>query len=283
MVEGRNGPPPADSHSLGPLPEGSREDPGVLHFPRPAGGAGEVLSPRNSASAGLELELARGNFEGVAEGRESLLVLLGGRSSVEVEGQGSWAGLGGRPSVFDAPATSVYVPAGVPYRVRGDAEVAVLRAPSGVGGSAYVIGPSDVEVAVRGSGQFRREVHTILDESRPASSLVVGETFNDPGAWSSYPPHKHDVHDPPRQALLQEVYHFRLQPPQGFGFQRVYSPERGVDLTFLVSDGDTVLIPFGYHPVVAAAGYRLYYLWALAGRGRSLYLEEDPDHVWVRG
>jgi 5-deoxy-glucuronate isomerase len=111
----------------------------------------------------------------------------------------------------------------------------------------------------------------------------VGETFNDPGGWSSYPPHKHDVHDPPRQALLQEVYYFRLDPPQGFGIQRLYSPERGLDMTFTVQDGDTVLIPYGYHPVVAGAGYRLYYLWALAGQGRSMYLQEDPDHVWVKG
>jgi 5-deoxy-glucuronate isomerase len=111
----------------------------------------------------------------------------------------------------------------------------------------------------------------------------VGETFNEPGGWSSYPPHKHDRHDPPAEVALQEVYHFRLQPRQGFGIQRMYSPERGTDEVLVVEDGDTVLIPFGYHPVVAAPGYRLYYLWALAGEGRDLRLREDPAHAWVAG
>lgn len=276
-------PEAAEKESLGPLPEGGPEDPGILHFKRPPDGVGEVLSPANSPSSGLELALARGEFEGLSEGRESLLVFLGGRGSVEVEGQGSWEALGAREDVFGGRATSVYVPSGVGYRAMGNAEVAILRAPAAAGGTAYLIGPGEVDVAVRGEGGFRRQVHTILDESRPATSLVAGETFNEPGGWSSYPLHKHDVHDPPRQARLQEVYHFRLDPRQGFGMQRVYSPERGVDLSFAVEDGDTVLIPYGYHPVVAGAGYRLYYLWALAGQGRGMFLQEDPNHVWVRG
>lgn len=255
---------------------------GMVYFPRAEmGDHAELVNPRNSASEGLELALVRGDHDAVSEGRESLLVILGGRCAIEVEGQESWTDLGRRADVFSGPATAVFVPPGVPYRVRGAAEVAILRAPAPAGDRAYVISPEDVEVVTRGSGSFQREVHTFLDERRPAAGLIVGETFNAPGAWSSYPPHKHDVHDPPREARLQEVYHFRLQPAQGFAIQRLYSPERGVDTAYVVQDGDSVLIPFGYHPVVAAPGYRLYYLWALVGQGRRLLIHEDPAHSWL--
>ena len=252
-----------------------------------AEGVTEIVNPGNSDSDGLELALiqpAPGTpVEAVSPGRESLLVILGGRCSIAVGDAPAWNRLGGRDSVFDGAATSVYVPSGVPYRITagGQAEIAVLRAPADTGGEPYVISPSEVAVASRGDGAWHRTVHTILDESRPAQRLVVGETFNEPGAWSSYPPHKHDRHDPPREARFQEVYHFRLAPQAGFGIQRLYSPEAGLDVTFVVEDGDTVLIPFGYHPVVAAPGYRLYYLWALAGEGRRLLMQEDPAHAWV--
>jgi 5-deoxy-glucuronate isomerase len=259
-----------------------------VFFKRRAGnGVSEIMNPKNSDSDGLELALIHPKpgevVDAVSPGRESLLVILGGRCSVAVKGMDAWDDLGGRADVFDGVPASVYVPPGIPYRISaaGAAEIAVLRAPAAAGGEAYAIRPSDVTVAVRGEGAWRRTVYTILDESKPAQRLVAGETFNDPGAWSSYPPHKHDRHDPPREAVFQEVYYFRVKPKEGFGFQRLYSPERHVESTFVVEDGDAVLIPFGYHPVAAAPGYRLYYLWALAGEGRRLMATEDPAHAWV--
>jgi 5-deoxy-glucuronate isomerase len=262
------------------LPEGR------LHFKGSEAGTGVLVSPENSASEGLELEIIKlppgGQEGGVAAGRETLLVVLGGHIDLDVNGV-SWNGLGERANVFGGRATSAYLPPSTEYLLRSPAgaEVALYRAPAGPGGAPFVIGPDDVDIATRGRDGFQREVHTILDAGMPAAALVVGETFNAPGAWSSYPPHKHDVDDPPRQARLQEVYHFRIDPPQGFGIQRIYSPERGLNEAFVVEDGDTVVIPYGYHPVVAAPGYRLYYLWALAGDGRDLHLVEDPAHSWV--
>ncbi|HLQ64881.1 MAG TPA: 5-deoxy-glucuronate isomerase, partial [bacterium] len=38
-----------------------------------------------------------------------------------------------------------------------------------------------------------------------------------------------------------------------------------------------VLLPRGYHPVVAAAGYELHYVWAIAGpAGREWRMERRP-------
>jgi 5-deoxy-glucuronate isomerase len=262
-----------------------------LHFKhRDFTGLLEVINPENSPSEELELALVRASsgqsIERIYEGKESVLVILGGRCSVSIDGLGAWDNLGERKSVFDGQATAVYIPPGVRHRVSTDGfvEVAVFRAPAHRGGEeAYLVRPEEVQAVDRGRDNWRREVHDIIDETRPAKKLIVGETFNDPGAWSSYPPHKHDVQDSPREVRLQEIYHYRVQPESGFGLQRLYSPERSFDETFTVQDGDSFLVPFGYHPVVAAAGYQLYYLWALSGESRALHPREDPVHSWISG
>jgi len=107
---------------------------------------------------------------------------------------------------------------------------------------------------------------------------MVGETFNPPGNWSSYPPHKHDGKN--GEPILEEIYYYRVDPPQGFGHQMQYSAG-GECVTHVVRDGDAVLLPYGYHPVSAPPGYRLYYLWAIAGAERRLALYEDPAHTWI--
>ena len=44
----------------------------------------------------------------------------------------------------------------------------------------------------------------------------------------------------------------------------------------------SLLVPEGYHPVVTAHGYDVYYLNALAGSARSMAASDDPDYAWVR-
>ena len=137
-----------------------------------------------------------------------------------------------------------------------------------------------------GRGNFERKVYSALDQNLAAERLLAGETLNPPGNWSSYPPHKHDFSNPPQEAVLEEVYYFRVKPAQGFGFIWTYTapndPE-GFSNVFVVEDGDTVLLPKGYHPVVAAPGYELQYTWVLAGEERKYGAwADDPRHVWVR-
>ena len=44
-----------------------------------------------------------------------------------------------------------------------------------------------------------------------------------------------------------------------------------------------MLLPKGYHPVVAAPGYQLHYTWVLAGEERRYGAwADDPNHAWVR-
>jgi 5-deoxy-glucuronate isomerase len=46
-------------------------------------------------------------------------------------------------------------------------------------------------------------------------------------------------------------------------------------------DGDLVLVPEGYHPVGAPAGYDCWYLNIMAGPNRKWYFTVDPDHAWL--
>src|SRR5215217_257662 len=101
------------------------------------------------------------------------------------------------------------------------------------------------------------------------------------GHWSSYPPHKHDKDDRPNETYLEETYYHRVRLEKGFALQKVYDEERSLDETLTVRDGDTVLVPRGYHAVSAPPGYDLYYLNVMAGPVREWKVKNDPDHEWL--
>lgn len=134
-----------------------------------------------------------------------------------------------------------------------------------------------------GRGSWERKAYDIIAEQVPAEKLLVGETFNPSGKWSSYPPHKHDKNNPPKETVLEEVYVFKINPKQGFAIQRIYSGEGDIDDAYVIKNNDVMAIPRGYHPVVAAPGYSVYYLWILAGEKREMLIKEDPDHSWIKG
>jgi 5-deoxy-glucuronate isomerase len=139
-----------------------------------------------------------------------------------------------------------------------------------------------VEVEIRGGGNATRQINHILKPGFPAHRLLLVEVYTPSGNWSSYPPHKHDVHNPPAEVDLEEIYYYRVHRPEGYAIQRVYTSDRRLDAALTVHDGELVLIPEGYHPVVAAHGYDVYYLNALAGSARSMAAMDDPDYAWVR-
>jgi 5-deoxy-glucuronate isomerase len=230
-------------------------------------------------------DLVEGEVLDLPAGRERAGVILSGRVDATA-GDTDLGIAGGRRSVFEAPGDTVYVPAGATLRlqaVEGPAQVAVTAAAAPVDGGPppRIIRPEDQRTADVGAGNWSRTVRTILGPEHQASRLLLGETINPPGNWSSYPPHRHDRHDPPREVDLEEVYMFRVDPPGGFGIQVLYD-EDGHEESFLVRDDDVVAIRGGFHPVVAAAGYSLYYLWVLAGEGREMIPYMDPAHAWVQ-
>ena len=212
-----------------------------------------------------------------APGEETVVVLQEGRGTFECDDE-RWPV--SRANVFAERATALLLPPGRTLTVRADTplEAILISAPSSDGGTPVLVRAEDVQPATRGRDTFTREVHNVFVTDTHARRLLVGETFNPPGNWSSYPPHKHDGRD--GEPVLEEVYHYRIDPPQGFGVQMLYAGD-GESITHTVRDGDAVLLPYGYHPVSAPPGYRLYYLWGMAGAERRLALHEDPAHSWI--
>ena len=216
-------------------------------------------------------------------GREVCLVLVTGRADVTANEE-RFSGIGERTSVFEGRKPyAVYVPSGGSYDVHAltDVELAVCSAPGGGNLPVRLIGPDQVGFEERGQGTNRRLVYDILPESAAADSLLVVEVITPAGHWSSYPPHKHDSDDLPGESNLEETYYHRLDPAQGFAFQRVYTDDRSLDETMTVEDGDVVMVPRGYHPVGAPHGYQLYYLNVMAGPRRMWRFKNDPQHEWI--
>lgn len=253
----------------------------------PKDGYAPLVKPGKEGIELLEVGVLRlgpgATYRSSSEGQEVCIVFLGGLANATV-GETSFPSIGSRATVFGGRATTLFVPPGQKWKLEaiGALEACVAKVPSDLPGEPRVIGPEKVKVSTRGKDACERTIHDIIDPSFPSKKLLVGETFNQPGKWSSYPPHKHDTMNPPEETRMEEVYLFKLNPAQGFGFQRVYSPEKHLDETFVIKDNSVVKLPHGYHPVAAAPGYQLYYLWILAGEPRNYILHDDPDHKWVK-
>ena len=195
--------------------------------------------------------------------------------------------LAGRASVFEGLPSAVYLPPGVAATVTPSDQfvtVAVANAPASGRATADApvrIGPEDIRVEIRGAGNATRQINHIIAPDFPADRLEVVEVYTPSGNWSSWPPHKHDTDDMPREAVLEEVYSYRFRRPQAWGIQRLYRADGSRDLLWAVRDGETVIVTDGYHPFVATHGDDAYYLNALAGDHRTMAASFDPNLVGV--
>jgi len=243
-----------------------------LHV-KPASGTGRTIdiTPQSAGWTYVGFALHRLSPGETAKGsesdRETCLVFVAGKGKVIADGK-DLGELGQRMSPFEGKPWSVYIPAGASWSVAAttDLELAVCTAP----------------------GRPRSHpVRVIVPETDPAAdSLLVVEVITPGGHTSSYPPHKHDQDDLPHESLLEETYYHRLNPPQGYAFQRVYTDadetgKRKLDEVMVVEDGDATMVPEGYHPCAAIHGYDLYYLNVMAGPKRTWKFHNAPEHEWL--
>jgi 5-deoxy-glucuronate isomerase len=227
---------------------------------------------------------------------EMAIVPLSGSIQVESD-RGNWSHVGKRESVFHGLPYALYLPRHTSLTVSAETacEMAVALAPTDQDHQPRLVTPQDIEVEIRGGDNATRQINNIIPPGFPCHRLVVVEVYTPGGNWSSYPPHKHDVHRTDQagkvlEADLEEVYFYKIDRPEGFAFQRIYTaPESPlqqaglpIDAVLLARDNDIVLVPEGYHPVSSPPGYTTYYLNVLAGSVQSLANSEDPRYTWVK-
>lgn len=269
--------------------KGRNFDQSCVHSEKlPAGQSGELIHISRE-SAGWEWmsffvrRLIQGEAWATQNDREEMgLVVLGGRCRADW-GQGQRS-IGLRKHVFDGFPYALYLPPGSRLSIEAetDCELAVCTIPSEAKLEPRLITPDDVQASLRGGGNASRQIVDVMKPEFPADKLMMVEVYTPSGNWSSYPPHKHDVHNPPAEVDLDEIYYYRIDREAGYAYQSLYKRSGGDGVTLAVTDGDAVLVHDGYHPVVAGHGYNVYYLNCLAGSARSLANTEDPNHVWVR-
>jgi 5-deoxy-glucuronate isomerase len=220
---------------------------------------------------------------------ELALVVLGGVCQV-TSNRGAWTDVGRRPNVFAGMPYTLFLPADTRFTVEATSEeldIAYGWCVATAEHSPRLVKPAEVEIEIRGGANVTRQINKMIPPGFPASRLVVVEVYTPSGNWSSYPPHKHDEHIVDAagnilEADLEEVYFYKIDRPEGFAYQRIYTPDGKIDELVLARDSHLVLSPQGYHPVVAAPGYNCYYLNMLAGSAQSLAATDDPEHTWVK-
>ena len=221
-------------------------------------------------------------------GTERLLVILSGRARVVLDSKDVGVA-GGRVDVFEGAGDAVYLPPLSAVEMTPVAEVGVALTVAVVAalpgpqdpGAARVIAAATQRENVVGRDNWSRTVRNILGPDDRASRLIVGETVhNGTGTWSSFPPHRHD-RESAEEAQLEEVYYYRLHPANGFALQARYDLDSGREDVWMAHDGEAAASTSGFHPVVAAPGHDLYYLWILAGEVRTMRVYLDPRYRWL--
>ena len=264
----------------------------VIH---PSQNRDEVVVHVDPATAGWEhlhfeaRQLAAGGrWSWHTGGNELGLIVLGGRCMVQ-SNHGNWEAVGERANVFAGLPHALYLPRHTEF-------VLTALAPLEIGYGwcaatedypARLITPAEVGVEIRGGDNVTRQINSVIPPGFPCERLVMVEVYTPGGNWSSFPPHKHDVHrtGPDGELLeadLEEIYFYKFDRPSGFAYQRIYTDDRSTDELLLCQDCDVALVPHGYHPVVAAPGSTAYYLNFLAGSAQSLAASDDPAYAWVK-
>jgi 5-deoxy-glucuronate isomerase len=231
------------------------------------------------------------SWEGYTGGCEYAIVLLGGEFSIQSYA-GDWKTVNGRKDVFSGLPHAVYLPRETRFSLTPESpllDIAWGYCESDHEFPARMISPEDVDamgIEIRGGDNATRQINSILPPGAECHRLVCVEVYTPSGNWSSFPAHKHDQRTLDDQgnlieACLEEVYFYKIDKPQGFAIQRVYNDDRSLDELVLAEGDDVVLVPSGYHPVVAGHGYTAYYLNFLVGSDQSLANTDDPAHKWI--
>ena len=185
---------------------------------------------------------------------------------------------GKRANPFDKSPYAVHTSKGVAFEVVAiaDSEIIIQSTNNENTFPTEYYTPDNVLYQEFGKEQWNgagyRVVSTLFDnDNAPLSNMVLGEVYNQPGCWSSYPPHSHPQ---------PEVYYYRFDKPQGFGAcfngDDVY---KSTDRSFsTIRNGQC-------HQQVVGPGYTMYYVWMIRHLDGDTWYKTTrnvpPEHQWM--
>lgn len=214
--------------------------------------------------------------------RELAFDLLTGTATIRA-GTHTFEKIGGRTSIFDDFPTMVYAGCGTTVEIEAHdrLEIGIGSAPSSTPIEPYIVRPQEVPHGSWGDGDnTRRHFRYMINKDRPSESLWFAEVIVRDGRWATYPPHKHE--EVPGDLFQEEMYFYKIDPVEGFGFCGHFGGEVGSDYAFMIRNNTIHKMPHGYHTVTAAPGYQVFYLAVYAGYGKDHRPSVHPDHAGFR-
>ncbi len=227
-------------------------------------------------------------WKGFTGENEYGIILLSGDYSVKTD-QGNWKTKNGRKHVFDGIAHTLYLSRNTEFELTAESEIldiALGWCETTEDHPAQFKEPTKSVIEIRGGDNATRQINSLIEPGFDCQRLVSVEVYTPSGNWSSFPAHKHDERILDNdgnliEARLEETYFYKTDKPQGYAIQQIYTGDRSLDEIAVARNNDVVMVPKGYHPVVAGHGYNIYYLNFLTGSDQSLANTNDPDHEWI--
>lgn len=227
-------------------------------------------------------------WKGFTGENEYGIILLSGDYSVKTD-QGNWKTRNGRKHVFDGIAHTLYLSRNTEFELTAESEIldiALGWCETTEDHPAQFKEPTKSVIEIRGGDNATRQINSLIEPGFDCQRLVSVEVYTPSGNWSSFPAHKHDERILDNdgnliEARLEETYFYKTNKPQGYAIQQIYTSDRSLDEIAVARNNDVVMVPKGYHPVVAGHGYNIYYLNFLTGSDQSLANTNDPDHEWI--
>lgn len=216
------------------------------------------------------------------------IVLLAGNYSVR-SNRGEWKTVNGRKDVFSGIAHTLYLPRHTSFELKSESDVLDIAygwCETDQDHEPVFKLPHEASIEIRGGDNATRQINDLMGPGFPSHRLVAVEVYTPSGNWSSFPAHKHDerivdASGKILEARLEETYFYKIDKPQGFAVQQIYTSDRSLNEIAVAQNNDVVLVPKGFHPVVAGHGYNVYYLNFLTGSDQSLANTPDPEHTWI--
>jgi len=219
---------------------------------------------------------------------EMVVVLLSGNYKFKSNSQ-NFETTNGRKNVFQGVAHTLYIPRRTNISITATSkqlDIAYGWCESDMDYPLKLIKPDDTQTVIFGGDNATRQFNDLIPPGFGCSKIVVREVYTPSGNWSSFPAHKHDerildVKGNVLEPIQEETYFYKFQKPEAYAIQQVYTKDKSLDEIIRARNNDVVIIPKGFHPVVAEHGFHCYYLNFLAGTDQCLANTTDPDHQWI--